>query len=232
MSESPRNECRSGYRAARLSGFTALCLLFSVTGFVGCRQSPPPPAVGAVIEVTAVYPGANAPVVVYTIAIPFEHFLQGVEGVVRLESESNNSGRCVARLYFGPGTDVTAARELVQNRVDQIELPQLIKREGISVTVGRLADGPKQIVLAVVDKSSEGWDALDAASETVREHLAAEAVIVAPRKDPLPAKVVSLDIDWKKCRKLDISHEDLFKAFQQTGEAYTYRLANGQGAWG
>lgn len=212
---------------AKPNRFVALCLLLALSAFVGCRSSTsttPRPAVGSVIQVTATYPGASPEVLLDSVAIPLEHSIHGVEGMVRCESESRNDGRYVARLYFDSATDPAAARVLVQQRVDGVIglFPPLVVREGISVTVGKLADEPKQVVIAVLDKGNVdrmgnvlahsrgvGWNALGVMTDGVRKRLVADGVIVLPHEAPKPEKFVSRDIDLEKCKRLGISMKDV-----------------------
>jgi multidrug efflux pump len=87
------------------------------------------------VEVSAVYPGANARVVADTVAAPIEQQVNGVEGMMYMSSTSTNDGSYTLTVTFAPGTDLNIAQVLVQNRESLAEpiLPDLVKRRGISV---------------------------------------------------------------------------------------------------
>ncbi|HMF15386.1 MAG TPA: efflux RND transporter permease subunit, partial [Gemmataceae bacterium] len=87
------------------------------------------------VEVSAVYPGANAQVVADTVAAPIEQAVNGVEGMMYMSSQCANDGSYALTITFKPGTDLNIAQVLVQNREALAEpiLPELVKRRGISV---------------------------------------------------------------------------------------------------
>jgi multidrug efflux pump len=87
------------------------------------------------VEVSAVYPGANAQTVRDTVAAPIEQQVNGVEGMMYMSSQCTNDGAYTLTVTFKPGTDLNIAQVLVQNRESLAEpvLPDLVKRRGISV---------------------------------------------------------------------------------------------------
>src|SRR5450432_612400 len=87
------------------------------------------------VEVSAVYPGANARVVANTVAAPIEQQVNGVEGMMYMSSQSANDGTYSLTVTFQPGSDLNIAQVLVQNRVSLAEpiLPDLVKRKGVTV---------------------------------------------------------------------------------------------------
>src|SRR6516162_7301798 len=87
------------------------------------------------VEVSAVYPGANAKVVADTVAAPIEQQVNGVEGMIYMSSQSTNDGEYTLTVTFKPGSDLNISQVLVQNRVSLAEpiLPELVKRRVISV---------------------------------------------------------------------------------------------------
>ncbi|HZZ27541.1 MAG TPA: multidrug efflux RND transporter permease subunit [Pirellulales bacterium] len=87
------------------------------------------------IEVSATYPGANAQVVVDTVAAPIEQQVVGVEGMLYMSSQCTNDGAYVLTVTFHNGVDLNMAQVLVQNREALAEpiLPDLVKRRGITV---------------------------------------------------------------------------------------------------
>jgi multidrug efflux pump subunit AcrB len=87
------------------------------------------------VEVSAVYPGANAQVVADTVAAPIEQQVNGVEGMMYMSSQCTNDGSYTLTITFKLGTDLNIAQVLVQNRVSLATpiLPNLVTRRGISV---------------------------------------------------------------------------------------------------
>jgi len=87
------------------------------------------------VEVSAVYPGANAQVVADTVAAPIEQQVNGVEAMLYMSSQCTNDGTYTLTVTFRPGTDLNMAQIMVQNRVSLAEpiLPDLVKRRGVMV---------------------------------------------------------------------------------------------------
>ncbi len=87
-----------------------------------------------VIQVTAVYPGASGAVVAQTVAAPIEEEVNGVEGMLYMESTSASDGSYTLKATFEVGTDVNTASVLVQNRVNLAlpRLPEEVRRQGVS----------------------------------------------------------------------------------------------------
>jgi len=86
------------------------------------------------IQVTAVYPGANAEVVARTVATPLEEAINGVENMTYMTSTSSNDGTLAINVYFTVGTNPDLAAVNVQSRVSRAvsQLPQEVVQAGIS----------------------------------------------------------------------------------------------------
>ena len=87
------------------------------------------------IVVSTTYPGANAKVLVDTVAIPIENELNGVENMLYMSSTSDDNGSYQLTITFDIGTDPDIAQVQVENRLQQVnsQLPALVVQEGISV---------------------------------------------------------------------------------------------------
>src|SRR6516165_10757630 len=87
------------------------------------------------VEVSAIYPGANAQVVADTVAAPIEQQVNGVEGMLYMSSQCTNDGSYGLTVTFQNGVDLNMAQVLVQNRVSLAQpiLPDLVKRRGVTV---------------------------------------------------------------------------------------------------
>ena len=87
------------------------------------------------VQVTALYPGANAQTVRDTVAAPIEEQVSGVEGMMYMSSRCTNDGAYNLTVTFKLGTDSDMAQVLVQNRVSLAlpVIPALVQNEGINV---------------------------------------------------------------------------------------------------
>src|SRR5947199_5700858 len=87
------------------------------------------------VEVSGIYPGANAETVAKTVAAPIEQQVNGVEGMMYMSSQCTNDGNYTLTVTFQNGSDLNISQVLVQNRESLAEpiLPDLVKRRGISV---------------------------------------------------------------------------------------------------
>lgn len=86
------------------------------------------------ITVNATYPGASADVIARTVGIPIEDEINGVEGMIYMDSSSDDSTYKLT-VTFKTGTDPDMAQVKVQNRVQQAtsKLPSEVTRQGIEV---------------------------------------------------------------------------------------------------
>lgn len=87
------------------------------------------------VQVTALYPGANAQTVRDTVAAPIEEQVSGVEGMLYMSSQSTNDGAYKLTVTFRSDMDSDMAQVLVQNRVSLSlpVIPELVQSEGINV---------------------------------------------------------------------------------------------------
>jgi len=90
-----------------------------------------PPAV----QVTAVYPGANAEDVAQAVAAPIEQQLSGLEGMLYYQSANSSAGVMSLSIYFDISRDQDLAAIEVQNAVKLAEpqLPEEVRRNGIVI---------------------------------------------------------------------------------------------------
>src|SRR5437870_6837588 len=76
-----------------------------------------PDIVPPTVQVTARYPGASARTVIDTVALPIEQQVNGVEGMIYMQSYAAADGSYTLTVTFNIGTDLNYAQVLVQNRV-------------------------------------------------------------------------------------------------------------------
>ncbi len=115
-----------------------LSIVITLAGTVGLFVLPVtqyPDITPPTVEVSAVYPGANAQVVADTVAAPIEQQVNGVESMVYMASQCTNDGTYRLTVTFRPGTDLNLAQVMVQNRVALAQpiLPELVRRRGVTV---------------------------------------------------------------------------------------------------
>jgi len=86
------------------------------------------------VQVTAMYPGANAEVVAESVAAPIEQQVNGVENMLYMSSQCTNDGVYNLTVTFDLGTDLDMAQVLVQNRVSLAMplLPSQVQVQGVS----------------------------------------------------------------------------------------------------
>ncbi len=87
------------------------------------------------VTVTTSYPGADAQTLADTVATQIEQQVNGVPGLVYMQSSSSSSGQYTLTCTFKLGTNVDIAAVNVQNRVSQAIplLPQSVQQQGVSV---------------------------------------------------------------------------------------------------
>ncbi|TWT89931.1 Efflux pump membrane transporter BepE [Pseudobythopirellula maris] len=93
-----------------------------------------PEVVPPTVQVSAIYPGANATVVSNTVATPIEQEVNGVEGMIYMQSTSASDGSYNLTVTFEQGVDLDIASVLVQNRVAVAtpRLPQEVTQQGVT----------------------------------------------------------------------------------------------------
>ena len=117
---------------------TVLSVVIVLVGLVSLMQLPIaqyPEVVPPTVQVQAVYPGASANVVAETVASVIEQEINGVEGMLYMQSKSTNDGTVNIQVTFELGTDIDFAQVLVQNRVAiaEAKLPEEVRRNGVTV---------------------------------------------------------------------------------------------------
>ncbi|MEA2804887.1 MAG: hypothetical protein QOE49_4982, partial [Rhodospirillaceae bacterium] len=87
------------------------------------------------VQVTTTYPGASAKTVVENVALPIELQVNGVEGMIYMQSYSTDAGTYTLTVTFQIGTDLDFAQVLVQNRVSTAlaSLPASVQAQGLTV---------------------------------------------------------------------------------------------------
>src|SRR6266700_5532269 len=94
-----------------------------------------PDVVPPTVQVTTRYPGASAKTLIDTVALPIEQQVNGVEGMIYMQSFSGADGSYSLTVTFKIGADLDIAQVLVQNRVSSAlsSLPQAVQAQGVVV---------------------------------------------------------------------------------------------------
>ena len=94
-----------------------------------------PNVVPPTVQVTTRYPGASPSDVMRSVALPIEQQVNGVGGMLYMQSTSAADGTYALTVTFAIGTDLDTAQVLVQNRVQTViaSLPQAVQAQGVSI---------------------------------------------------------------------------------------------------
>ncbi len=135
-----------------------LMLLLGGVALLGLPVAQYPEMTPPTVQVTASYPGASALTVQQTVARTVEQRINGVEGMLYMQSNMSSDGRYTLTVSFAVGTDADQAQVAVQNRVASALplLPDAVQQQGV---VTRKQSGAILQIVAV-DSSNPEHDAL------------------------------------------------------------------------
>ena len=87
------------------------------------------------VQVTTRYPGASPQTVIDTVALPIELQVNGVPGMIYMESTSAYDGTYVLTVSFDIGSDPNMDQVQVQNRIQNAmaQLPQSVQAQGVAI---------------------------------------------------------------------------------------------------
>jgi hydrophobe/amphiphile efflux-1 (HAE1) family protein len=116
---------------------SVISIVIVIAGIVSFTSLPVakfPEVAPPTIQVTAVYPGANAQVIANTVATAIEQEVNGVENMLYMSSTCANDGSYTLQITFELGTNMDMATVLVQNRVAIAtpKLPEEVRRQGVT----------------------------------------------------------------------------------------------------
>ncbi|WP_300363729.1 efflux RND transporter permease subunit, partial [Hydrogenimonas sp.] len=137
---------------------SVIALLIVIAGTLSLALLPVqefPDVTPPTVTVTANYTGANAFDVEESVTRPLEDKLNGVKGMIYMESSSTSAGTSLIKIFFEPGYDLDIAAVDVQNKVSIAEpsLPAEVKQQGITVN-----KESSNMVCAVTISGDERYD--------------------------------------------------------------------------
>ncbi|AEG94625.1 efflux RND transporter permease subunit [Ramlibacter tataouinensis] len=114
-----------------------LSILVTLVGAIAIFQLPIseyPEVAPPQVVVRAQFPGANPRVIAETVATPLEEQINGIEGLLYMNSQATADGAMTLALTFKIGTDPEAAETAVQNRVSRAlpRLPEIVRQLGVT----------------------------------------------------------------------------------------------------
>ncbi|QLH72011.1 efflux RND transporter permease subunit [Rhodopseudomonas palustris] len=112
-----------------------LIVLLGALALMRLPVSQYPDVVPPTVSVSATYPGASARTVMDSVALPIEQQVNGVEGMIYMQSTSASDGSYNLVVTFDIGTDPNMAQVLVQNRVSlaSAQLPTSVSTQGLNI---------------------------------------------------------------------------------------------------
>ncbi len=117
---------------------TVISIIIVVLGIIGLLTLPIeqyPDIAPPTVQVSTIYSGANADVVMKSVVIPLEEEINGVEGMTYMTSSASNNGMANITVYFRQGVNPDIAAVNVQNLVAKATpiLPQEVTQVGVTV---------------------------------------------------------------------------------------------------
>ena len=113
-----------------------LIMLAGGLSIMGLPVEQVPPIAPPTVQITTTYPGASAQTVENTVVQVIEQQMSGIDHLIYLDSQSDDTGQSTTTLTFAPGTNPDIAQVQVQNKLQLAVplLPQQVQQSGIRVT--------------------------------------------------------------------------------------------------
>jgi len=110
------------------------------------------------VVVQASFPGANPAVIAETVATPLEEQINGIEGMLYMNSLATTDGNLSLTVTFEIGTDPDLAQQKVENRVSQAlpRLPDVVRQLGVTV----IKSSPDLTMVVHLRSPNERYDML------------------------------------------------------------------------
>ena len=116
---------------------SVISVLIVIAGALAYSQlpvAPYPEVAPPTVVVSTAYPGATPDTIAETVATPLEQEINGVEGMIYMESSSSSDGAMQLTVTFDLGTDLDIAQVQTQNRVASAlpRLPDTVRQIGVT----------------------------------------------------------------------------------------------------
>ncbi len=144
-----------GFFVTRPVFAAVIALIITLLGVLTVRQlavEQYPNVAPPQVKITAIYPGASPEILETTVAAPLEREMNGIAGLLYMQSTSAANGSMTLSVYFQPGTNLDLAAVEVSNRSKRVEplLPEEVLRQGL-----RVDKANPSILLIVVMQSDD-----------------------------------------------------------------------------
>ena len=202
-----------------------LAILMVVIGLVALYRLPVaqyPDVVPPTVQVTTRYPGASARTVVDTVALPIEQQVNGVEGMIYMQSYAAADGSYSLTVTFNIGVDLNFAQILVQNRVSSAlaSLPQAVQVQG--VTVAKKSTAILQIVtLTSPDNSRDSLYLSNFATIRLKDEIARLPGVGSVSVFGAGQYSMRVWLDPSKMQTRGLTTQDVIQALQQQSAQVT-----------
>ncbi len=136
-----------------------IAALITLLGVIASRQlavEQYPAVAPPQVQITAAYTGASPETLETTVAAPLEREMNGINGLLYMQSTSSANGLMTLSVFFDAGTDLDLAAVEVNNRVKRVEalLPQEVTRQGVRVD----KTNPQILMLVVLQSDDPRFD--------------------------------------------------------------------------
>jgi hydrophobic/amphiphilic exporter-1 (mainly G- bacteria), HAE1 family len=202
-----------------------IAILMVVIGAVALYRLPVaqyPDVTPPTIQVTTRYPGASARTVIDTVALPIEQQVNGVDGMIYMQSYAGSDGTYSLTVTFAIGTDLNFAQVLVQNRVAiaLASLPQAVQVQG--VTVQKKSTSILQI--ATLTSPDSRYDSLylaNYATISLKDEIARLPGVGNVAVFGAGQYSMRIWLDPNRMQALGLTTQDVIQALQQQNEQVT-----------
>jgi hydrophobic/amphiphilic exporter-1 (mainly G- bacteria), HAE1 family len=135
-----------------------IILLIGAVAILGLPVSQYPQLTPPTVQVTTSFPGASAAIVQQMVAHPIEEQVNGVPGLLYMQSTQGNDGSYSLIVSFVVGTDPNQAQIDVESRVSAAlpQLPQAVQQQGVVTKTKSTAI----LLIATLTSSDANQDAL------------------------------------------------------------------------
>lgn len=117
---------------------SVISIIIVFAGFVAMKSLPIeqyPNITPPLIQVSAVFNGANAETMANDVAAPLEQQILGVEDMIYMYSQNSSTGNMTLQCYFKIGSNADIDQVNVQNLISQAlsQLPEPVQQEGVVI---------------------------------------------------------------------------------------------------